>query len=210
MHKNKKFGFLLFNQFEDLDFFGPWEMIALWSQQFDGPELVLVSETGGEITSAKGLVLKTTTNFSNCPLLDFLLIPGGQGTRREVDNEALINFVKERAPQSHSLLSVCTGAFILQKANLLKNKEATTHWASLERLKAFPEVIVAPKRYTVTGNLWTSAGVSAGIDMILAFIAHIAGEEVAGDIQRWTEYYPNHKIYTKTNLPKYMNPTLEN
>lgn len=204
MHKNKKFGFLLFNQFEDLDFFGPWEMIAIWSQQFDGPELVLLNEDGQEITSAKGLEVKTHYNFSNCPSLDYLLIPGGLGTRREVDNAVLINFVKQQAAACHSILSVCTGAFILQKANLLENKEVTTHWASLDRLKAFPEVKIISQRYTHSDNIWTSAGVSAGIDMILAFIAHTAGSEIAGDIQRWVEYFPSHDIYTKTNLPEYI------
>ena len=201
------FGFLLFEQFEDLDFFGPWEMIALWSQQFKGPqEVVIISETGKAVTSTKGLTLNTQTDFDGCPKLDFLLIPGGQGTRIEVNNPALIHFIKTKANQCQQILSVCTGAFLLHAAGLLHNKKATTHWASLDRLKAFSDITVIEERFIKDGNIWTSAGISAGTDMALAFIAHTAGETTAGEVQLQAEYYPQTKIYpTNTeNLPTYV------
>ena len=200
-----KLGFLLFNQFEDLDFFGPWEILSLWSQQFNGPELFLISEHTGQVSSIRGLSIQTTTTFEQCPTLDFLLVPGGQGTRKEVSNHTLINFIKRQALQAQHILSVCTGAFLLQAAGLLENKHATTHWASINRLREFPKVHVLESRFVRDNNIWTSAGVSAGIDLSLAFVAAIAGNETAGNIQLYAEYYPSTIIYpTKQKLPNYL------
>jgi transcriptional regulator GlxA family with amidase domain len=204
---SSRFGFLLFDNFEDLDFFGPWEMFAHWSKQFNGPkELLIINEHGKEVTSVKGLTIKTSLDFVQCPALDYLFIPGGLGTRKEVDNEKIIAFIQDKAPTCQQILSVCTGAFLLQKAGLLHNKKATTHWSSLNRLRAFEDVHVVEERYTRDGNIWTSAGVSAGIDMSLAFIDAIAGAEVAGQIQLFAEYYPSNKIYPTPghSLPKYI------
>ena len=202
-----RFGFLLFDEFEDLDFAGPWEMIAVWSKQFNGPqELCLISESGTDITSAKGLTLKTSFNFYTCPALDYLLIPGGWGTRREVNNQKLLAFIKKQAQDCQQLLSVCTGSFLLQAAGLLHGKKAATHWGSVDRLRAFTDVAVVEERYTRDGSIWTSAGVSAGIDMALAFIAAIAGEAIAGNVQLFAEYYPQARIYPANTgpLPKYV------
>ena len=202
-----KFGFLLFPDFEDLDFFGPWEMIAHWSKLYQGPEtLILIDASGKKVTSYKGLTLQTDVDFQRCPPLDFLLVPGGQGTRTAVDDQVVIEFIKRQAVNCQNLLSVCTGAFLFQRAGILTGKKATTHWASLERLKAFSEVTVVEQRFIQDGNVWTSAGVSAGIDMTLAFIAETSGEKTAGDIQLFSEYYPSEKIYDAKNikLPTYV------
>lgn len=202
-----RLGFLLFSDFEDLDFFGPWEMLAHWSKKFNGPqECLVISEQGNDITSVKGLTVKADTSFRHCPPLTYLLVPGGQGTRTEVYNEKLIHFINEKAPACEQILSVCTGAFLLQKAGLLQHKSATTHWASLDRLRAFDDVKVVEERYIRDGNIWTSAGVSAGIDMSLAFIAAIAGTEVAGQVQLFAEYYPSSQLYPVGDqvLPKYV------
>lgn len=191
-----RFGFLLFDDFEDLDFAGPWEMIAVWSKQFNGPhELCLISEQGHDVTSAKGLTLKTHYSLATCPQLDYLLIPGGQGTRREVNNQKLLAFIQTQANDCQHILSVCTGSFLLQAAGVLQHKKATTHWASMDRLRVFTDVTVVEERFTRDGNIWTSAGVSAGIDMALAFIAALAGEHTAGDVQLFAEYYPQPGIY---------------
>lgn len=200
------FGFLLFDEFEDLDFVGPWEMIGLWGKQYYGPQNVFtVSETGKLLKSTKDMYYQPHYNFAQCPRLDYLLVPGGQGTRKEVDNANLVAFIKAQAANCQHVLSVCTGAFLLQAAGLLDGKKATTHWMSIERLKEFPEIQVAEERFTRDGNIWTSAGVSAGIDLALAFVAYIAGEETAGKVQLHAEYYPADKIYnSNSKLPSYI------
>jgi transcriptional regulator GlxA family with amidase domain len=123
------------------------------------------------------------------------VVPGGQGTRREVDNPELIDFIAERAGSAKAVLSVCTGAFLLHKAGLLVGRRATTHWASLERLRALGDVTVVEQRYVVDGPIWTSAGVSAGIDMALAFIARNDSPAMAGKVQLAAEYYPQEQRY---------------
>jgi transcriptional regulator GlxA family with amidase domain len=204
-----KFGFLLFPEAEELDLVGPWEIINVWRKFNGGPEVCLtVSEAGGEIRFAKGMRIMAEYSFADCPPLDYLLIPGGQGTRREVDNTATLEFVRRQAASCKEMLSVCTGSFILEAAGLLKGREATTHWGSLERLRSLPEVTVTEKRFVRDGNIWTAAGVSAGIDLALALVADQAGEEVAGQVQLYAEYYPDARRFGKAHLdpqaPQYL------
>ncbi|MGH8501519.1 MAG: DJ-1/PfpI family protein [Gammaproteobacteria bacterium] len=201
------FGFLLFPQLEELDLVGPWEMIATWGQQTGGPQAVFtVSETGGQIACAKGLRIASDYSFATCPRLDYLLVPGGVGTRSEVSNHRLVYFVAASARSCKAVVSVCTGAFILQAAGLLAGRRATTHWASLERLDKLPDVNVAQERFVRDGNIWSAAGISAGIDVALALIADQAGEETASQVQLATEYYPSHQVYGTPGeqAPKYM------
>ncbi|HEX5513733.1 MAG TPA: DJ-1/PfpI family protein [Gammaproteobacteria bacterium] len=185
------FGILVFNEAEELDFIGPWEMLTMWSKHAGGPEnCLIVGQSLGPLACAKGLSINPHVAFADCPPLDYLLIPGGQGTRREVDNPILTEFVAAQARSCQAVLSVCTGAFILHAAGLLTGKQATTHWASLERLRALGDVEVVEQRYVRDGKIWTAAGVSAGTDLMLAFIARVAGEDAAGKVQFATEYYP--------------------
>jgi transcriptional regulator GlxA family with amidase domain len=186
------FGFLLFPDAEELDFVGPWEIITAWSKYAGGPERCLtISQSGGEVRCAKGMRVVTDHSFADCPPLDYLLIPGGQGTRVEVSNGALIEFVQREAARCKEVLSVCTGSFILQAAGLLEGKKATTHWASLGRLREFSAVTVDEKRFVRDGHIWTAAGVSAGIDLALALVEDQSGEEAASRVQLYVEYYPN-------------------
>lgn len=171
-------------------------MIGSWSKHFGGPEECLtVAEVATPVTAAKGLSLNPHAVFATCPRLDYLLVPGGIGTRKQVDNAPLVRFIAEQAASCKAVLSVCTGAFLLERAGLLAGKQATTHWASLDRLRACSGVDVVEERFTRTGNVWTSAGVSAGADMALAFIAEVAGEEVAGKVQLYSEWYPSLRRY---------------
>ncbi|HEY0006896.1 MAG TPA: DJ-1/PfpI family protein [Pyrinomonadaceae bacterium] len=195
------FGFLLFPDAEELDFVGPWEIVAAWSKYAGGPERCLtVSEAGGEVRCAKGMRMIADESFESCPPLDYLLIPGGQGTRSEVNNIALIDFVRRQAASCKEVLSVCTGAFILQAAGLLEGKRATTHWASLGRLREFADVSVDEKRFVRDGHVWTAAGVSAGIDLALALVADQSGEEAASRVQLYVEYYPEGKRFGREHL----------
>ncbi len=122
------FGFLIFSGLEELDLVGPWEIIYLWSKFAQGPEkCLMVAENSRPVICSKGMSINPHVTFADCPPLDFLLVPGGEGTQREVDNPALIQFVAEQAKHCKSVLSVCTGTFILHRAGLLSNRRATTH-----------------------------------------------------------------------------------
>jgi len=190
------FGIVLFDQVEELDFVGPWEMATMWSKFAGGPkDCVLVAQRLAPVACAKGMSVNPHVSFETCPPLDYLLVPGGEGTRREVDNPALIAFVSERARSCKAVLSVCTGSFVLHAAGLLSGRRATTHWGSLDRLRALGDVQVVEERHVQDGNVWSSAGVSAGTDMLLAFIASEAGDEAAGKVQAGAEYYPGSHRY---------------
>jgi len=190
------FGILVFPGVEELDFVGPWEMLTMWSQYAGGPEdCFVVGQTTAPTVCAKGLSINPHRSFEDCPALDYLLVPGGQGTRTEVNNPALIAFVATQAKHCKAVLSVCTGSFVLHAAGLLSGKRATTHWGSLDRLRALGDVVVVEERWVHDGDIWSSAGVSAGTDLILAFIANTAGEEVAGKVQFAAEYFPSDVRY---------------
>jgi transcriptional regulator GlxA family with amidase domain len=203
------FGVLIFDQAEELDFAGPWEMLRMWSKYAGGPEnCLIVAQTLAPVTCANGLVVTPHVEFANCPPLDYLLVPGGQGTRTEVNNPVLCSFVAEQARSCKAVLSVCTGSFVLHAAGLLAGKRATTHWASLERMRALSDVKVVEERYVRDGNVWSAAGVSAGMDLMLAFIADVAGAESAGKVQFGAEYYPSATRYggfeTHPKAPSYL------
>lgn len=152
-------GILIFPDVEELDFAGPWEMAGMWNKLSGIPERQLVvAQSDAPLTCSKGLLIVPHVTFEQCPHLDVLLVPGGQGTRKEVENPVLINFIEEQAKNCKAVLSVCTGAFLLHKAGLLSGMRATTHWASLDRLRALGDVIVIEERVVHDGNIWTSAG----------------------------------------------------
>ena len=205
------FGVLIFPDCEELDFAGPWEMVTMWSKYADGPsDCWIIAEQAAPVICAKGLSVNPHRIISECPQLDFLLVPGGQGTRKEVDNPAIIKFIADQASNCKAVLSVCTGSFLLERAGLLHGKKATTHWGSLERMRALGTVEVVEERYVNDGKVWTSAGVSAGIDLTLAFIASFAGEETAGKVQFYAEYYPSSVVYGNfrdhPQAPNYVKP----
>lgn len=185
------FGIVVFNQVEELDFVGPWEMLNMWRKFAKDPErCLIVSQLLAPVICAKGLSINPDVSFETCPPLDYLLVPGGEGTRQEVNNPVMLNFVSAQAKNCKAVLSVCTGTFVLHAAGLLSGKKATTHWNSLVRLRALGDVEVVEERFVNDGNVWSSAGVSAGTDLMLGFIARLAGEETAGKVQFASEYYP--------------------
>lgn len=188
-------GVLVFPQVEELDFVGPWEMLTMWQQVAGGPACRIVAERPGPVTCAKGLTLLPHHGFEDCPPLEVLVVPGGMGTRQEVNNPALLQFIARQATGCRAVLSVCTGAFLLHAAGLLAGRRATTHWASLDRLRALGDVEVVEERWVRDGAVWTSAGVSAGIDLALHFIAETAGAEAAGRVQFAAEYDPAGTTY---------------
>ncbi|GJL62560.1 MAG: thiazole biosynthesis protein ThiJ [Nitrospirales bacterium] len=204
------FGVLVFDQVEELAFVGPWTMLTRWSKLENGPKnCLIVGQSVGPMTCANGLSINPHVSFADCPWLDYLLVPGGQGTRQEVRNSVLIDFVANQAKTCTAVLAVCTGAFVLHTAGLLSGRKATTHCCSLDRLRALGDITVIEDRYVQDGNVWTSAGVSAGIDLMLAFIASVAGEGAAGKAQFGSEYYPSLVKYggfeSHAKAPAYLN-----
>ena len=120
-------------------------------------------------------------------------MPGGWGTRTEIKNTRLLAWIAERATQVETLTSVCTGSMLLGQAGLLDGRHATTHWRSLDRMRqSFPKVTVEDKQHVVEdGDVLTSAGISAGIDMALRVVARYHGEAIARNTARNMEYrYP--------------------
>ncbi len=186
----RRFGILLFPGVEELDFVGPWEMLRMWSLYADGPpECLLVAPTRAPVDCAKGMQVLPHADTAGCPPLDALLVPGGKGTRELVHDAAVLDFVRTQAASAQTVLSVCTGAFVLQAAGLLAGRSATTYWSMLPALRELG-VQVLEQRFVHDGQVWTSAGVSAGTDMMLAYIAHVAGDDSAGKVQLAAEYYP--------------------
>src|SRR5262249_42094502 len=129
--------------------------------------------------------------FANAPPLDLLLVPGGQGTRREVANPELIEWLRKTGERCQWVTSVCTGALLLHEAGFARGRRVTTHWAFVETLRQRGDVTVLERtRYVRDGNLVTAAGVSAGIDMALWLIGQIHGVDAARKVQRGIEYDP--------------------
>jgi transcriptional regulator GlxA family with amidase domain len=136
-------------------------------------------------------VLPDTTT-AQCKAVDVLLVPGGQGTRREVDNAALLGWIASVSRDARWITSVCTGAMLLTAAGPAKGKRVTTHWAFVETLRARNEAaeVVSNSRYVRDGNVVTAAGVSAGIDMALWLTGEWHGADFARTVQRAMEYDP--------------------
>ncbi|HEX4208288.1 MAG TPA: DJ-1/PfpI family protein [Ktedonobacteraceae bacterium] len=188
---------LLFDDVEVLDFCGPFEVFGVAGLRDSGERpfrVYTVAEQAGPVTARNGLSVNPTWTLANCPASDILLIPGGQGTRREIDNPVLIDWVKAQAGRVDLLLSVCTGALLLAKASLLEGLSATTHREAVEELRALaPNTRLCPsERYVDNGKIILSAGISAGIDMSLYVVAKLLGNEQAAE----TAYHMQYDYWT--------------
>ena len=185
-------GIVAFDDVEELDFAGPWEVFGMARKLRDqGDRLLLLAEREAPIRCAKLMRVLPDLTFAQAPKLDVLLVPGGVGTRREVKNEAMIDFLRRAGAQARWVTSVCTGSLLLHEAGFARGKRVTTHWTFIEQLRDRGEVTVLEnERYVVDGSLVTAAGVSAGIDMALWLTGQIWGEEFARKVQKQIEYFP--------------------
>jgi transcriptional regulator GlxA family with amidase domain len=183
---------VMFDRVEELDFVGPWEVFSyLRSLEPDTCEVFTVSERGGEVRCAKGLWVLADHSFETAPRPDVILVPGGMGTRTEVDNPRMIEYIRRAGTEAELATSVCTGSFMLERAGLLAGRRATTHWRSLDRLRALGTVdVVEGERWVDEGPVVTSSGVSAGIDMALYLVGRLWGPEAARRVQKGIEYFP--------------------
>ncbi len=183
--------FVLFDGAEELDFAGPWEVLTYTGKLQAGTcTAFTVSQNGGEVRCAKGLRVLADYGFADCPAADIILVPGGMGTRSEVDNPAMIEFLRQAGAQCELVTSVCTGAFLLERAGFLAGKRAVTHWASMDRLRDLGTVEVVEDRYVDEGKIVTAAGVSAGIDMALYLVGRLWSPDLARRVQQGIEYFP--------------------
>jgi cyclohexyl-isocyanide hydratase len=155
-----------------------------------------------------GMRFVADLHFSEAGPTDVLFVPGGSGGRTAMEDGHVMSYLRDKGRSCKAVLSVCTGSFLMQRAGLLNGKRATTHWAFLDHLKSDPNVTVVERRFVHDGNIWTAGGVSAGMDMMLAFIADSFGESVAADVQLDAEYFPDDKIYgrpfDRADVPAYI------
>ncbi len=196
----KRVGIVIFPEVEVLDFCGPYEVFSVVrlneERRREEPspfEVLLVAEQAEAIQTAGGMRVLPDCTLDTCPPLDILVAPGGWGTRRQINNEILIQWIKERGQQVETLTSVCTGAMLLGQAGLLDGRRATTHWRLLAWLReSFPAVTVEEQLHVVEdGHILTSAGIAAGIDLALKVVGRYYGEAVARATARHMEYrYP--------------------
>ncbi|HKV56459.1 MAG TPA: DJ-1/PfpI family protein [Candidatus Binataceae bacterium] len=189
MASAKTLGIVLFDGFELLDVFGPAEAYA--SRETEGAfTLLMVAQERGAVASAQGPKALAEFSFADCPRLDIMLAPGGIGTRREVENPALLSWLRVRASEAETVTSVCTGAALLARAGVLDGHRATTNKRSFDWVVSQgPKVNwVAAARWVEDGKFATSSGVSAGIDMALAIIARQCGAETAEKVAIAMEY----------------------
>jgi transcriptional regulator GlxA family with amidase domain len=184
------YGILLFDGVEELDFAGPFEVFGMAAKLHEG-RVLTIAETREPVRGFNGLRVLPDRDFSDAPDLDVLLVPGGMGTRSEVDNPRLIEWLRKVAPRCRYVTSVCTGALLLHEAGSARNKRVTTHWNFVETLRARGDVeVLESVRYVRDGNLVTAAGVSAGIDMALWLVGQLFGAEDARRVQRMMQYDP--------------------
>ena len=179
-------GFLVFPRVQQLDLTGPYEVLASWREA----RVRLVAKSRDPVVSATGLRLTPDVTFADCPQLDVICVPGGDGINPLLSDEETLAFLRAQAAGARYVTSVCTGALVLGAAGLIKGKRATTHWASHRFLAAFGAIPVEA-RVVRDGNLMTGGGVTAGIDFALALIAELGGRDAAKAIQLALEYAPS-------------------
>ncbi|MDT7544161.1 MAG: hypothetical protein QOE99_271 [Actinomycetota bacterium] len=188
-------GILLFDDVEELDAVGPYEVLAYWTQQHpdDGWSVSCMSADGDSVRAAKGLVLGAHNSIAEAPPLDVLLHPGGKGTRPMLRDNAHLDWVRVQRERVPLMTSVCSGSLVYAAAGLLTGRPATTHWAAFDELRTLDASVQlrADDRFVDDGDIITSAGVSAGIDMALHLVARLAGVERARQVRRGIQYDPS-------------------
>jgi transcriptional regulator GlxA family with amidase domain len=186
-HQPRRIGVVLFPGFELLDVFGPLEMFGVLADQFD---IVMIGTSVGPVVSAQGPRVVADVSYDSAPNMDIVLVPGGIGTRTMVKDESFLRWLTTWAMTAEFVTSVCTGSGVLAAAALLDGYRATSNkrsfsWASAQG----SEVTWIPEaRWVEDRDRWTSSGVAAGIDMALALIAHLHGDDLATGLADRVEY----------------------
>jgi transcriptional regulator GlxA family with amidase domain len=191
-----KLGIPVYQDVNLLDVAGPLEMFYWASRIKTDFEPVLISEDGKAVTSINGVRFDVQASFADVPALDIVWVPGGnppalEKIMRDPDS-AYLKYLRQIAPNATWVCSVCEGALLLARAGLLDGHAATTHWAFVNCLKKFPAITVDTtyKRFLVSGNRLTGGGISSGLDESLELIRLLFGADIAKDVQRTTQYFP--------------------
>jgi transcriptional regulator GlxA family with amidase domain len=188
-------GILLFDDVEELDAVGPWEVLSHWTRHYpqDRYAVSCLSRSGSPVTAAKGLVIGAHAAVEDMPQLEVLVHPGGRGTRPLVRDPEHLDWVRRQRQTVPLLTSVCTGALVYAAAGLLRGRPATTYWGAVDELRKLDATVEirADERWVDDGDLVTSAGVSAGIDMALHLVARLASDERARQVRRGIQYDPD-------------------
>ena len=183
----------VFDGAEELDWAGPWEVLAAWAREFDDDVSVFtIADTADPVTCAKGLRVLADHERAAAPPFDVLVYPGGEGMRPHVTDPEIHAWLRAAADEGALLTSVCTGSLVFAAAGLLDDGPATTHWSTLDRFGDLGNNIeVRPDdRFVDRGHVITAAGVSAGIDMALHLIGRLASRERAAEVRRYIQYDP--------------------
>ncbi|MUT67032.1 DJ-1/PfpI family protein [Paenibacillus sp. NEAU-GSW1] len=191
MSQARNVAILVFNGIDSMDFCGPLEVLSIGGHLGKDLNVYTVGENDQSILTANNLSLNPTYHFDNCPKTDLLVVPGGIGSRTEMNNEVLVDWVRRTAAESELVLSVCTGALIAAKAGLLEGKKATTHHSAIELLKQIcpaNAIVQENVRYVDNEKIVMSAGITAGIDASLHVVSRLLGEERALETAGRMEY----------------------
>lgn len=187
-------GIFVFDDAEELDVVGPYEVLTAWAALSDlRPEVLTFSTDGAGVRLAKGLRIVPDRAADDVGPLHVLVYPGGRGTRAMVKDPGHLDWVRGLRAQVPLMTSVCTGALVLAAAGLLAGRPATTHWGAFDELaEADPSVLPDTEaRFVDDGDVITSAGVSAGIDMALHLVARLENHGVAAQVRRAIQYDPD-------------------
>ncbi len=185
------YGIYLFQHVAALDFAGPYEVFALSNMQLNEGRVITIAETSDPIICANGMKVIPQYTIANAPALDVLLVPGANNLEAALQSPQTIEWIQGQATHNRYTTAVCTGALVLQKAGLLHNKKATTHWKLIPELrKDEPITVLEEMRYVRDGNIVTAQGISAGIDMALWLIGDIHSPAHAREIRKILQYDP--------------------
>lgn len=190
-------GVLIFDDAEEMDFVGPWEVLRAAADLVPGERVVTVAAASDRpITCQKGLRVIPDVSYDDCPPLDIVVVPGGGGARREVDNPATVEWLRGVAEGCDYVTSVCTGSFLLAGAGLAEGKRITTHhnYIDMLRERGGAAEVLEGVRMVRDGNLITAGGVSSGIEMSLWLVKKLYGDQVLAKTKSYIAYdYPPRK-----------------
>ena len=195
--ERKRVGIVIYEEVEVLDFCGPFEVFSVVrlneEKRREEPspfQSLLVAQNPSMVVATGGMQILPHHTLADCPHLDVVVVPGGWGFRNQLKNLVLLEWLRDRAAKAETLTAVCTGSMLLGSAGLLDGMDATTHWRFLDSMRdSFPTVKVKyDKHFVQDGRVFTSAGISAGIDMSLKVVTQYFGEGIARATARHMEY----------------------